>query len=378
MDGYVQDGCGIFINVWGGAPPKQMRNLNILNCKFLNPGVVPIMLSEVEDVLIASNRFVFHTVESPDGDMAGPIMFDDGVTITQDLVWVGVFNGSTAYIGAKNVLTTDNYFDGNERDAMAGLLHPADGIVWHQSGGNFFIARNEVRNYGLEAVQLNTGPGAVVQNQFTTPTWTASTAALVAMATCQKNLTGSDADQTYTFVGNSVVGGRHAYLGGHAWITTNDPPYNVHICGNDVDLDPPPPNTWWGEFPATLMAVAQCKYANVSGNLVRRGGYGAYISLNHSASEFVRNDFGRVDRLSLVVKQSPGRIEKMVVARNILGSGQFIPWYASLGPVESLGHIKLHPEDAPRFFLIENDYRDINYLPNQLMLDPPGAPVVIK
>jgi hypothetical protein len=131
------------------------RNINmfITNCVFRNPGNFGLNLAtDSRNVFVRQCDFFAH--DGSNGvagvNMAGPAIF--------------------ARSGV-NLVVVENTFNGNPSMTNVNTEYSAlaeDGLVWFQDGGNWFVARNAIRNYIVEAVQLNAGPGAAVGNMFDT------------------------------------------------------------------------------------------------------------------------------------------------------------------------------------------------------------------
>jgi hypothetical protein len=172
-----------------------------------------------------------------------------------------------------------------------------DGFVWFQFGGNFFVAGNIISNNQLEAVQLNTGPNAVVGNRFGTVVSHSSACAICAYASSQLGLTGTSNDYWTTFVGNSVYGNR---MGERAHDGVQANPFSINVSGNLYNLFP----AFDGgvaciDYPSAAVLLAACRSAYVLDNMVVSAGLGVLLDYSCTNALIMDNDFSGVTYRSI-------------------------------------------------------------------------------
>lgn len=230
-------------------------NVTVTHSKIMNASAYNVIIGLVENMLFATNALVYWEGEALPSPLA---------LVGQ----VGIFGSASP---SANIMVVSNYFNGNPANETNSSLYSSDGIVWFQAGGNWFVGRNHVRNYGLEAVQFGDGPAAVVGNYFVTGQKNGSVGAMVSFAAYGGLTDAGYRDQTFYFVGNYVNGGRQAYFGGYFATSYGDRLYNVHLCGNDVTLSPPVTNCASYDWPSSVAYMANCARANIAGNTLRTG-----------------------------------------------------------------------------------------------------------
>ena len=275
-----------------GAGQFPLKRLNIRNCNFVNPSVYAVILTGIEDALLEGNRFDCFDGEDPDGEpLKATMLLDDGVTGKYPVGGVGIVGTGT---GNSNVVVKANLYDGHvgltpEETDWLGVGHSADGLVWLQRGGNWFVCQNTILNYGLEGVQFNAGPGAVVGNSFHTTQRSGSTCAL-SVAGHWPTLSGGPLDRTYTFIGNYVDGGRSAVLSAYDDYAGNPAiHFSLHFCGNEVTLYPPV--DFWTDWAPVALNLVRCDRANISGNTLRAADFALRCRYGDITAELRNNDF---------------------------------------------------------------------------------------
>ena len=349
-------------NNWGGGPSTigslivalgkydyPLIGVNIQNCIFKNARN-PVVLADIEKLIISSNRFLFFTGEYPSGLGVSNVLVADGVTydhstgdirLTQCHVGILSGGGSGSY-GIRNALVTDNYFNGtvtgdgiwstNASGELVMFSDTTDGLVWFSWGGNWFVSRNTVENYFLEGTSFQGGPLAMVGNTFDTFQYTGSTCAFqLCYFFEERGVTTSSNDLSYCFIGNDVRGGRTAVLGGNYQSAWDESLYDLHVCGNDVDVDPPSPillDLLWDWFGA-VASVDNTDGVNMSGNILRGVGQGYRSTMRSVSAEIHKNDFTAATT-NAISFQGPGtNTLRIVISKNSLGQGGGVHLHAT-------------------------------------------------
>lgn len=345
-----------------GTVNERFQNLHIHDCHFVNPSVCAIILCGVENVLIERNEFECLNGEVPDGE---PVQYNAQLLHPQTRVLptggIGVFGSGTPN---HNVVVIDNIYDGrpglttDQADVFS-----MDGLVWFQSGGNWFVSGNIILHYGLEAVQFNGGPGAVVGNVFETTQRCGSTCALCLSGTWA-TLSGRPLDRTYGFIGNTVSGGRSAVVSAYKdYQYLPDIHLNLHVGGNSVYLYPPGSQPY--EVPPALLNLFRCDRVNVSGNTLLAADFALRSRYGDISAELRNNDFTATAVAPLDFQGSEDALERVIITQNRLGS--------SWGD-----HVRLNWYDAFKFFFIRNTCFDATGAPAGVVTDPVGAPVHVS
>jgi len=199
------------------------------------------------------------------------------------------------------------------------------------------MAGNVISNYGLEAIQINCGPAAVVANRFQSHVSGGATCALRSDAG-QVSVNGTQDDpQDYSryVLGNLVDGGRTAELSG-----TTTPSY-LHFSGNSISLLPAFP--LWDDIPSALAAGYIGTFVNISGNTLLTGQC-AVVWYDCSTNALVlKNDFRGASIRALEYYGSNGVVRNIQILKNILNQGNSY-------------HLKLKYPDSAAFFLQKNIY----------------------
>lgn len=193
-------------------------------------------------------------------------------------------------IASKNLIVISNTFIGNPaitHTVISPGVDAVDGLVWFAGGGNNFVARNLITNYNFEAIALNGGPSAVVQNTFKTFLHNYSTCALYnSSGPPPLNLptNGEVRDHSVSFVGNSVDGGR--------WVAkaVDSTRHNVStLSGNTASLNLP---FDVGGDPFGGFAILRFSASlNLSGNTLSSGYIAAQIWNQSTNLLILKNDF---------------------------------------------------------------------------------------
>jgi hypothetical protein len=244
-------------------------------------------------------------------------------------------------------------------------IDAGDGIVWFQEGGNWFVARNAVTNFGLEGVQFNAGPGAGVASDFETLVNTPSTAAYTAVWVGSylggSGSTNVNLDHSFSLVGNHVHGGRYGQLGGTFYNLVLSP-QRVHFNGNSVELYPAINAVFSWDYPGAAVTGPWSEFLNASGNTLVAGGHGIHWQDNATNALVLKNDFASATYRGLTYTGTNGAVLNITVAKNLLNQG-------------TGSHLRMRFEDSPGYFLLRNRYR-ANGSTNDInpFIETPGSP----
>jgi hypothetical protein len=244
-------------------------------------------------------------------------------------------------------------------------IDAGDGIVWFQGGGNWFVARNAVTNFGLEGVQFSAGPAAGVANDFGTMVSTPSTAAYVAAWSGFEGGSGDTnvyLDHSFALVGNRIYGGRSGQLGGNHF-NNNPTPQRVHFNGNTVELLPPLNAAFAHDYPGAAVNGEWSEYLNASGNRLIGGGHGVRWGNNGTNALVHKNDFAAASYRALTYTATNAGVGNITVSKNVLNQG-------------TGSHLRMRFEDSPGYFLLRNRYR-ANGSTNEIspFIETPGSPI---
>jgi len=219
------------------------------------------------------------------------------------------------------------------------LADAGDGILWCQSPGNWFAARNAVTNYGLEGINLNSGPTAAVANDFFTFVSLGATVAFLGIAQWD-GPTGSTNDYVLCAVGNDIQGGRDG-ASGHAFELSTLRPYRIQFAGNRVKLYPAFQRA--DDQPAAAIGGYVMNFSQVSGNTLVAGGYGVRWLDTCTDAVVLKNDFSAATFRGLSYDGTNGAVRNLTIIKNVLGQGTTF-------------HFHARPEDGTAYFLIKNAY----------------------
>ena len=227
------------------------------------------------------------------------------------------------------------------------------GVRWFQGGGNWFIARNAITNYGLEGVQFGAGPAAVVGNVFDTLVSAYATCALNAYG-AWPTVTGKTNDSVFSFVGNEVNGGRFGEKAGSGL-----QPFHLHFTGNTIGVYSA--FNLARDYPGAAVQGPAITFANVSGNRLVSGGHGIHWGNGCTNAVVLKNDFAAAAYRGLSYDGTNGAVNAMAILKNDLGQGVSY-------------HLRLRESDAGGFFLWGNHYTNGVTAVNPFT-DSLGAPV---
>jgi len=213
-----------------GIPEHYIDNISILKCELKNPVRHGIGLGWSKNIKIYGNYIHYY----------------DGISAPE-------FSGNATGAGRcgmcsgdspiHDVLISNNNFNGNvlsvppTGSSSVGYSHvSADGFVWFAKGGNINIENNTIRNYGLEAIQIEAAPASIKNNKYQTVVGTPAAVACLAYTNSPRI---DDVDfPIYEFSGNTVIGdgvGCGFRMGGPLWAydgNLSTPRGNVIINAN--------------------------------------------------------------------------------------------------------------------------------------------------
>ncbi len=342
------------------------HTLVFTNCLFRNAANDSLWFrSWTSNILIRGCTFLFR--DGTNGTYPSPRSTTTVSLTTSNtpLGGVGVFSDAGQ---VRNIVVLDNVYNGNPGMTSVNtneLYDAGDGIVYLQGGGNWFVARNRVTNYGLEGAQMNSGPASGAGNIFDTQVTGASTTAYVMAWTGwwgAMGVLGRNPDHSFSMVGNSIRGGRYGNLG-HNHYNTSVTPQRVHFTGNTVELFPAINAFVDHDYPSAASREYWAEFLNVSGNTLVAGGHGVVWVNNGTNALILKNDFGAASYRALSFTSTNTGVLNITAARNILNQG-------------SASHVRPRVEDAPGWFLLRNTYR-MNGSTNSInpFIEPSGSPV---
>lgn len=333
----IPSGCLVSLskNLW-------CYDILISNCVFLNSIQTIVPNSLVSNLMIRDCMFVpWNETNSFDRTTNSN---DPSHTVP----WA--FNEAAIYGSADNVVIIENGYNGNSilaptNSNIYGYINTnsaqqcaQDGFIWLQYGGNNFIAQNSISNWEVEAVQLNSGPTAVVANRYYSLIDGRASCALCAYGG-DAGLSGTSADYSTCFVGNWIYGGR----AGEG--NVNDPvgPFTLTFSGNFAALFPPFAQA--GDFPGAMVSVSDSKYCNILGNTLAAGGRGFFFGAKCQNALLLANDLRNVSYsgMSWLGSAFSDAVNVASVFGNQLGEG-------------STFHLQLQPSNTFGWFLKGNSY----------------------
>ena len=354
---------GALVAAWGDTTNTWVTNLLVTNCWFTNAPYYGISLpGNVVNFLSRSNGFVYGASSN-----YGTLVRIGGIPIVGIMVQASGQNF--------NSVVRECLFNGNIAMTSIGWDTGADGLLYfQQNDGNWFAARNAITNYGLEAIQWNSGPAAAVQNTFCTLVDTPSTCAL------NNPVEGIDEwpggvnadDASFCFVGNIVIGGRHGVLSDYNGYQILRDVTSLVVSGNTFNLDGPltnNPNEYSGFGAATW--IFKGDRLDIAGNTLVTGGYGLQVGAGCTNALVLANDFSKAVVGSIDGSGTAGLgLLNAQIARNKLGSGSYCPSNSV-----SDFHVYAPYANGANYFLLQNSYLDVNSNPINPAFIPANLPV---
>jgi len=150
--------------VFKGLIDSYIENITINNCEFRNATRDAVFLLYVKKIRIQNNCWNYYDGFSAPASFPGTVHH------------CGVFSGGEL---VEDVVVIGNNFNGNVGGVSTSDIG-ADGFLWFSKGGNITVVGNTIRNYKLEAIQMNAGPATISNNVFDTIIGGSSATALLA------------------------------------------------------------------------------------------------------------------------------------------------------------------------------------------------------
>jgi len=337
-------------------------NLLITNCIFWNPSTICAGLTYAVDALWRGNQFVF-TMDGTNG-----VVFTNSATNnitwsnTAAAPWGPAIYGSTAV----NLNFLECSLSGDDSYTNSGVGRIPDGLVWDAgNGGNWFVGRCVITNYGLEAVCFTGGPAAEGQNTFASAINTPSTCAFNDdVFTNEVGVTGSRQDLSYAFVGNVVAGGRQGVLGGYSTPSMLTNVAYLVVSGNSVSFLPWATNDTYGI--AALVTEVWADRLDVAGNTITNADTPLRITGGFTNAIILQNNFAGVNLCGIDDESGGGRVASSLVLKNTIscGAGGYVSGVSNVPPF----HLQAPQVDGPHWFLVQNTYVDAST--NRLPVSP--------
>ena len=343
----VNGDTGCLMSGQGKSTSEPLNNILVTRCLFKNsPENCIVLVGQVINFLSISNDFFFRADGTNGGAGNVALWVRAGGRPSDNLNMIAcTFNGHV------NPTNTDTSWPGN-------------GLMWCQwLGGNWFAARNTITNYGLEAIQWNSGPAAAAQNSFSTYIDGNSTCALNnSVDGAATGPSGRRNDLSFSFTGNTVVGGQAGILSGQTGHPTNI--VDLLISGNTFNLYwTLPVYADWPDAEAVLWWVDKL---NVSGNTLMAGEQGICVQYALTNAVILGNDFTPAHLRSVDTEyfgnNVVGAIQSAQLIKNKLAGGDSFQVRAPL-------------QDGTHYFLLQNTYVTTNGAAASLVTEPQSLPI---
>ncbi|MGO8678508.1 MAG: carbohydrate-binding protein [Limisphaerales bacterium] len=364
-------GDGDLMCVGWPAGTVQLNNILITNCVFENPACLCADLTCVANVLWRSNNFVF------------PMDGTNGALFTSLTNAVFARSNTVAFPGGPAVfagtVVNANFLEcafraGDTNQSSSAVARIPDGLVWDQGGGgNWFVGRTVITNYGLEAIQWNSGPAAIAQSSLSSAANTPSTCAFndAEDESYGSTVTTNAIDLSFAFVGNVVSGGRQGVEGGYAYPNQLTNVAYLVVSGNTVSLLPWATNDTYGA--AALVTVVEVDRLDVAGNTLVSGDMPVRITGGFTNAIILQNNFAGAKLCGIDDESQGGQVASSLVLKNTISCG-------TGGTVSGLSRPPFHLQaatyaDGEHWFLIQNTYVDTNGLPVNPLWYPSNLPV---
>jgi hypothetical protein len=233
------------------------------------------------------------------------------------------------------------------------------------SSFNWFAARNAIMNYGLEGIQWNSGPGAAVQNSFTTYVSTPSTCALNnPVDRVSEGPRGRGKDMSFAFTGNTVVGGEEGVFSITANTSHETNIASLLISGNSFDLYLSGPT--YTDWPGAAAMLWWVDKLNASGNTLTAGEQGICVQYALTNAVIIGNNFTAANLRSVDTENMGqnvvGAIQSAQLIKNKLAGGDSFQVRAPL-------------PDGTHYFLLQNTYVTTNGTAASLVTEPQSLPI---
>jgi hypothetical protein len=337
------------------------KNVLITNCLFRNADRAIATVKAVSDVLICSNKFI-----TWDGDNGryygqtntgiypdGPVSDDTDITAGTAANIFGTGENSDGFV------IVDNEYHGSPwiTNIVSDLgLYAPDGFVWVFRSGNYYVGRNSIKNYSLEAIQFNAGPFAVWQNVFQTFVHNGATCTVNAGMTWP-SLNADARDDMGSVVGNSIDGGRHLYQTVNDVSPTPPRPGKVIISGNLVRLDQP--FKLLSDPYGAVASLDHTAHLNLSGNKLTDGYLAAVFDKECTNGFVLKNDFSGARQGGVFLRSET--LLAHIYAKNTLNAGVSYHFRAGLAA-------------GSKMFSVKDSFSN----PSNEVLDSSGLPVHIS
>jgi hypothetical protein len=357
--GFPGTETGASVGLWGlaGGTNYFSQGILITNCQFLY-GDIPLAVNVVSNLMVAGCNFTLWGGTNTYNALTDPVtmaILGNGVQTNWDDNFViinNTFNGNANLGPTTGTPYTHSTY--NEDDIAS------EGFIYIYCGGNFFVARNTILNYQLEAIHFGAGPNAIVGNTFFSLVSDAAACAARLEAGTQPGVTGDDTNLlnfSSTFVGNSVYGGRHGVLGAGPTNQTT----TINVSGNTITNYPP--FNEFGDGPGAAVTEGTCRAINIFGNTLGPGGSGyGFACVNNSTNIIIaNNDFSRAT-FGGIEAIGTGFAQGVLIASNVLSQGINYHGY-------------LLTSNAFSWFLYNNQYVNTNNVPVPPVIQPEGSAV---
>lgn len=181
---------GALLVFYGKDRSHPTTGVSIADCEFRNPHRSAVVLHQLEQVRITNSVWRYYDAGSSPAPWAPGTCARVGVHAT---------GGGPVY----DVVVSGCTFNGNVIGKSV-EDSGADGFLWFQNGGRISVTGNTIRNYKLEAVQMNAGPATMTGNVFETVIGAGSSSACLAYV---DHPASPIVHPQYAFIGNTVAGG---------------------------------------------------------------------------------------------------------------------------------------------------------------------------
>ena len=230
---------------------------------------------------------------------------------------------------------------------------------------NWFAARNTITNYGLEAIQWNSGPASAVQNIFSTYAHNSAACALnCAIPNTEVGPSGQDKDRSIAFVGNMVNGGEDGVLSTYQETSNLADITDLLISGNSFCLYLSTPGL--PDWPGGAAMLWWVDKLDASGNTLSGGEQGIGVGYALTNAVILGNDFTPAHLRSVDTEyfgnNTVGAIQSAQLIKNKLAGGDSFQVRAPL-------------PDGTHYFLLQNTYVTTNGTAASLVTEPQSLPI---
>lgn len=181
---------GSLLVFYGKDIGHPTEDVTISDCGFVNPHRSAVVLHNLRGVRVTNSDWRYYDHGS------GPAPWAPG---QQARVGIHATGGGPVYDAVVSGCTFNGNVSGYNVDHSG-----ADGFLWFQNGGRISVSGNVIRNYRLEAIQMNAGPAVMSGNVFETVIGAGSSVACLAYV---DHPASPIVRPQYSFIGNTVDGG---------------------------------------------------------------------------------------------------------------------------------------------------------------------------